>query len=435
MGGTERALAARRIARWVLLFALACATTGAPALLAPELLLPLEKRAEQARGLRFYEPTEARLVSREALDELLEDAITRVYTPDLVRADERVKKAVGLLPEQADLWGALLEFQSDAVVGFYAPRDEQLYVVAGPGEGRGGDLLGTDVDQVLIHELIHVLQARHTDLIDVTLGLIDHDDLGFALGALLEGDATWAGYRDASLSYGLPMPSPAQMADEFEANWSEDAFRDVPRVVREGFVLQYPTGYALVTRIVDAGGIAALDAALLDPPLTSEELLHPERYLDPFRREPLLFLRLEEARIAPSPDCEIVGGNTFGEFGLRVWAQERRMGASAAAVAAAGWDADRAVVFDCPSGPAFAWLVQFESEAKAREFAGMAREVARPSTHVDELGVRVLLSSNLEEDGREAALRETESEVYAALSAYLKARPEILTRARELRGR
>lgn len=395
----------------------------------------MERRAEQARGLRFLAPIQARIVSREELDDLLEAVTTGVYSPDLLRADERVKKTVGLLPEQADLWGALLEFQSDAVVGFYAPRDGRLYVVARSEHKRADPLLGADVEQVLIHELIHVLQARHTNLIDVSLGLVDHDDLAFALGALLEGDATWAGYRDASLSYGLPMSSPAQVAAEFEANWSEEEFREVPRLVREGFVLQYPTGYALVTRIVDAGGIPALDAALLDPPLTSEELLHPERYLDPFLREPLRFLRLDAARIAPSPDCEVVGQNTFGEFGLRIWAQERRLGASEAAAAAAGWDADRAVVFDCPSGSAFAWLVQFESAARAGEFAAIARRVARLSTQVDERDARVLLSANLEEFGRDAALRGTATEAYATLSAYLEARPEILARARELRGR
>jgi len=345
-----------------------------------------------------------------------------------------VKKTLGLLPADADLWEALLGFQSGAVEGLYAPLDGRLYIVAEPGRKTDEVLLAGALDQVLVHELVHALQAIHADLIDVTIGLVDHDDLAFALGALLEGDATWAGYRDDELSYGLPMPDPGQVASEFETYWSGEEHQEVPRLVRESLVLPYPVGYALVTQIFEAGGVAALNAALMDPPLTSEEVLHPERYLDPTLRGPLLLLRLETEPIAPSQECATVGANSFGEFGLRIWAQERGMASAEAAAVAEGWDADRAVVFDCPTGTAFAWLMQFGSEAKAREFAETARHLARPSTRVDGSGSRVLLWANLSQAGRDAALLETESRSYRDLSEYLDARPEILERTRRLRS-
>ncbi len=434
MGGRKGSCPGRCPGLWVLAAALACAA-GVPAFLPPEVLRPLEDRAERARGLLFREPVEAQLVSRGKVEAVVAESIARVYTPEIRRTDERVKKALGLLPADADLWEALIEFQADAVAGFYAPLDGQLYVVAEPGRQADGVHLGQGVDQVLVHELVHALQAIHADLIDVTLGLLDHDDLAFALGALLEGDATWAGYRDDYLSYGLPIPPPEELASDFETHWSEEQHQEVPRLVRESLVLMYPAGYALVTQIVDAGGVAALDAALLDPPLTSEEVLHPERYLDPSDRGPLRFLQLETERIAPSPECTTVGANSFGEFGLRIWAQERGMAGPEAAAAAEGWDADRAVVFDCPTGTAFAWLMQFGSAAKAREFAEIARRLARPSTRVDDSGTRVVLWANLAQDGRDAALLETESRVYRDLSEYLDARPEILGRTRALRSR
>ena len=432
MGGRNGSSPGRRLGLWVLAAALACATS-VPVFLPPETLQPLEGRAERARGLLFREPVGARLVPREKLEALLAESIGRVYTPELRRADEKVKKTLGLLPADADLWEALLEFHSDAVAGFYAPLDGQLYVVGEPGSPTGEAHLGRAVDQVLVHELVHALQAIHADLIDVTLGLVDHDDLAFALGALLEGDATWAEYRDDALSYGLAIPRPEQVASDFEAYWSGEQDPEVPRLVREGLVLLYPAGYALATQIHDAGGVAALDAALVDPPLSSEDVLHPERYLDPSGRGPLLFLQLETERLAPSSECTTVGTNSFGEFGLRIWAQERGMAGPEAAAAAEGWDADRAVVFDCPTGTAFAWLMQFGSAAKAREFAETARRLARPSTQVAAAGTRVLLSANLVQGGRDVALLETESRIYRDLSEYLDARPEILERTRALR--
>jgi hypothetical protein len=432
MGAGQRT--SRWLGLWVVAVVVAC-SAGVPAFLPSEALWPLQGRTEQVRGLLFAEPIQARLVSRGEVEVLLADAMGRAYTPELCRRDEMVKKAVGLLPPEADLWGALLGFQSNALVGFYAPLDGKLYLVAEPGRESGEALLGAEADRVLVHELVHALQATHSDLIDVTLGLLDHDDLAFALGALLEGDATWAGYRDDALRYGLPMPPPEQVASEFEMIWSGSEHKEVPRLVRESLVLQYPAGYALVTRILDAGGVAALDAALEDPPLASQDVLHPERYLDPSRRGPVLFLQLETERIAPSSECTTIGTNIFGEFGLRIWAQERGMGSSEAAALAEGWEADRAVVFDCPTDRVFAWLMQFESKAKAREFAETARRLARSSTRVDDLGTRVLLWANLAQSGRDVALLETESRSYRDLSEYLDARPEILERTRELRSR
>jgi hypothetical protein len=434
MGKRARRYRGRHRRVWILAALLACAP-GAPASLPPEILQTLAARAERARGLLFSESIPARLISRGQVEALLAKEIGRVYTPELRRKDEMAKKTLGLTPAAADLWASLLAFQSDAMVGFYDALDGQLYLVVEPGRESGEALLGGDVERVLMHELVHALQATHSDLIGVTLALLDHDDLAFAIGALLEGDATWAGYRDEALTYALPMPRPEEVASEFETDWSAPEYRAVPRIVREALVLQYPAGYALVTQIVDAGGIAALDAALLDPPLTSEEVLHPEHYLDPSRRGPLLFLQLEAERIAPSSDCTAIGANTFGEFGLRIWAQERGVRKPEAVALAEGWDADRAVVFDCPKGRAFAWLMQFESEARARGFAEVARRVARSSTRVDEWGTRVLLWANLARGGREAALLETESEIYRDLHQYLDARPEILERARSLRGR
>jgi len=425
-------LPGRRLGLWLLAVAVAC-SAGAPAFLSPEALRPLQGRVERTRGLQFDQPIQARLVSREKIEALLTETIGRVYSPEVCRVDGEVKKTLGLLPPDADLWKALLEFHSEAVVGFYAPLGDELYVIAEADKRKREAPLEGNVEEVLVHELVHALQAIHTDLIDVTLGLLEHDDLAFAIGALLEGEATWAGFRDEALTYGLPMPRPERITAEFEAGWVGEEHTEVPRLVREGLVLQYPAGYALVTQILEAGGLAALDAALLDPPLTSEEILHPEQYLDPSRRPPLRLLQLDAERIAPSPECREMGRNTLGEFGLRIWAQERGMGRAEAAGAAEGWEADRAVVFDCPTRRAFAWLLQFESEGRAREFAETARRLARPSTRGDDLGDRVLLWTNLSRGGRDVALVETESRGYRDLSEYLRDHPEILERTRALR--
>ena len=88
---------AGRLGSWVLAVVLAC-SAGAPALLAPEDLRPLQGRTERARGLRFGEPIRARLVSRGKVEALLAEAISRIYPREIFEKDEIVKKTLGLLP-------------------------------------------------------------------------------------------------------------------------------------------------------------------------------------------------------------------------------------------------------------------------------------------------------------------------------------------------
>jgi hypothetical protein len=285
-----------------------------------------------------------------------------------------------------------------------------------------------------VHELAHVFQAAHSRLGDVTLGLRDQDDLGFALGALLEGDALWTSHRDAELREGTPPPSAEAYALEMGASWAEAAYPDVPRLVREPIILQYTLGYALAVQLAERGGAAALHAALLDPPLSSEQLLHPERWLDPATRDAPTFLALPET---PAGGCEPLAAATVGELGLRIWLAERRGGASAREAPAAGWDGDRVQAYQCAEGIAFAWWLRFDGAADAQEFAVVAADAVQglaDEPRVDRAGADVWISAGLPEAERARLRAEGRAHERADLGAFLAAHPDVIERARERRA-
>jgi hypothetical protein len=198
---------------------------------------------------------------------------------------------------------------------------------------------------------------------------------------------------------------------------------------------QYPLGYSLSHELVSRGGVAALTAALDDPPLTSEELIHPERYLERSKRRPLALF--PEASDAFAPECESVVSTSYGELGLGVWLAEMGLAEPAARAAADGWDADRAWLLDCPGGRALAWLIQLDTEPEAAELHAAALRANRPHSLADaqleQESRRVLLSVGLGKMARRVLLYDLPLERYDGLRALLRERPEILLRAKAVR--
>lgn len=416
------------------LLTLSCTGLGERTEVPSDRLAVLGRRVEAARELRFRAPVAAESITPEAVPALLAAELDLGTPPAQLRREEALAKALGLLPADADLRTLLLTWQSQAVAGFYSPAGHRLFVVEGSGGAGGSEESG-----VLVHELGHALQDQHTRLLDARMGIRENDDLIFALGAFLEGDALWTELRDEASTTGFPQSSGRDFAARFAVD--APAGLGVPRIVRESFLRQYPLGYELAAELVERGGVAALTAALSDPPLSSEELLHRERYLVPSQRRPLAWFPEATSGFAPEAGCEAVSSTSLGELGLGVWLIERGTSEAEAEAAAEGWDGDRAWLLDCPRGPAVAWLVQLDRAHDARELeAAAARSdwavgprLAAPP-RIERLGTRVLISSALEADGRQYLLERLEAQRYDGLAALLRDRPEIFERAAEQRG-
>lgn len=409
-------------------------------------VLALARRAEDARGLHFRETVDTRLLDPGEAQRLLASELDAAYPDDALARDARAAGWLGLLPTDTDLRGTILRFGGEAVVGFYAPVRRRL-VVIGRAWPEAGAAARLELEGVVVHELAHALQDQHGDRIAAVLGLRGQDDLAFALGAFLEGEALFVEYADAEAAGGGARPPADELARRLGTRTAEAEYPDVPRAVREPFLLQYPLGYALVDALVAAGGTARLDAAALDPPLSSEQLLHPEKYLDPAQRELPLFLRLP-ADVAPD-GCRELQRQSYGELSLRIWLRERAAArggdpdAPEVAAAADGWAGDRAVAFACDDRGAFGWLVRFDTAPDAEEFAGSASRAVEGlqaaadlagAARIERRGADVLVSAGLGRAARGRLLDEVQATVYPDLASFLAAHPEVLEEARRLRA-
>ena len=83
----------------------------------------------------------------------------------------------------------------------------------------------------------------------------------------------------------------------------------------------------------------AVDDAYRNPPVSTEQILHPQK----FRAEPDHPTLVEFGDLEPGEGWRELGQNVLGEFQIRVMLRRQR-----GEVAAEGWDGDRYAVFEGP---------------------------------------------------------------------------------------
>jgi hypothetical protein len=268
----------------------------------------------------------------------------------------------------------------ERVSGFYTWGSDTVTLV---------DRRGLVRRPLLAHELAHALQDQHDDLRAISRRARERGaDADLALDAAVEGEAHAVAaavlVRDAGLDRLLPperWPPPRLLAllgyRAAHALGLKPAptSGEPPPVERDRFLAPYIEGIAFVREVVRArgGGLRALDGVLSDPPASSEQALHPEKYLASRRDAP----RDVAAPPPPGEGWRLVSSNTVGEWGLRAELSERLPRAEARR-AAAGWGGDRRAVYAKPGERRVrVTSTVWDTEGDAREFAIAARAAAR----------------------------------------------------------
>lgn len=331
----------------------------------------IARAVERIRGLQATGPYTRSLMTQAELRAYQEKKFEQDYTPEEARQDTLTLAAFDLLPRDFNLREFLLDLYTEQIAGFYDPDTKQFFVIS---EQRQPGVLER---VTFAHEYTHLLQDQHFDL--VALGFTDDerkrpkdldDDAMLARRALVEGDATLT-----QLFYLRDLPR-AEQLEWFEAvqRQPSEVFDRAPRAIREELTFPYEAGLTFVQALYGEGGWEAINAAFRDPPASTEQILHPEKYRS---REQPIRVTLPPLTDTLGSGWQLVDENVLGEFYLRVYLEER-LSDLRAEEAAAGWGGDRyAVYWNEGAGQdllvlALAW----DSEAEAQEFVAAYREYA-----------------------------------------------------------
>jgi hypothetical protein len=363
-----------------------------------DLVAAVALRLEAARHLALKHPVPTRALGPAEIAAAIDADLRRTFPPGDRERTEATYELVGLVPSGTRLEPAMERMLTTQLAAFYDPHAKVLVVakqaVVGRGAGlrlfttvTGRDLMG---ELVVSHELTHALQDQYWGLpADSEPATASNTDRLLARRALLEGDATWASF--ATVSGGtLDDATRARVLRQMNGLSAElaTALPDVPSLLRDALAFQYQGGTIFVDRLLARGGWAAVDRAEADPPVSTEQVLHPERYLAARRDEPTPVV-LGMTPGLRSAGYQLVLADTLGELVMRSLFA-RVFPFEQAARIAEGWDGDRLVTFARGQDLVVAWMSVWDSERDAVDFADSITR-AVPATSVQRRGRRVLV--------------------------------------------
>ncbi|MGD1995916.1 MAG: hypothetical protein PVH62_03990 [Anaerolineae bacterium] len=295
-----------------------------------------EEEVAALRGLEPLSPIPRWILTETQLRRRLADDYQGEEWREASRSLAVTLAALDLLDPGSDLsrlWRSIYEEQ---VVGFYLPPDGEIYLVSNT------TVLGALERLVFVHEFAHALQDQHYGLEGLGLQATDqythYADRNQAIRALVEGDAALIQERYVERYFS---PGDVLAFRQAAARASHVTLDSAPRVVRE--VLQFPYTYGrdFVAALYERGGWRAVDGAYADPPVSSEQILHPQRYLS---GDPPLSVSLSPLTATLDSDWRLVYDAPVGEFLLLLHLEGCLDGPEAAA-AAEGWGGDRCLVY------------------------------------------------------------------------------------------
>jgi hypothetical protein len=337
----------------------------------------IEHGLERIRGLQFTSRVPMEVKSADELRTYLRAELERQYAPEEIRGLQRVYERLGLLAPGVNLGEALLKLYTAQIAGFYDPQVGKLFLVPSgvPSVGWAVGLLEFVLrrdlvnEMLLAHELTHALQDQHFG----TLAAADdptNDDRSLAMHAVLEGDATLAGF--AYLFGGLPENSLIELVDRLGAIPAEVEAQlpDTPPVLRESLIFQYAAGSRFVALAYLRGGWQAVNAILASPPTSTEQILWPEKYF--VRRDPPVEVRL--GGLGGYEKWTTLEENTMGALAVRILL-EGFIDSTRADHIASAWEGDRFIAFARGEDFNLYWMTSWESDDTAREFFAAESQV------------------------------------------------------------
>ncbi len=302
--------------------------------------------------MRYKTPPRSAMRSREQVRAYLVSKLDEELTPARRHGLESGYRLFGLLPDTIELRSLLLDIYTEQVAGYYDPDSATFFGVAGADRSQ--------LRLVLAHEMVHALQGQYLPLDSILKATANNDRLT-AAQAILEGQATltslevlapgqdvskdpmfWELYRDQVQQQQTTMP----------------IFARAPLLIRQSLIFPYLDG-AEFMHWWEASQHA--DTLPYGPrmPVSTEQILHPERYEHGDAPVPLTFAE-------PGGIYE----DALGENEIRVLIATLAGSDEVQTVMPIGWGGDRFRVYDTREGPALIWYAVWDDGRSRDRFLG-----------------------------------------------------------------
>jgi hypothetical protein len=265
-----------------------------------------------------------------------------------------------------DLETLYAQASTDYLAGFYSAEEELLVIVGKPDTGDLEDEL------ILSHEYVHSFQDQAFGFKAFeNLEEEEQSEYDLTVPCIFEGDATVASYRYMASTHGEDWlrDLAAAASDRTVIPASDQVASDsIPIALARYFAFRYLQCPIFVEAILDKGGWDGVNALYARVPVTSEQVLHSEKYLS---NEGPSNLGLRDLSSAIGEDWTRVHVDRFGEFDVYNYLASFEGGMRAARDAAAGWAGGWLTLYQSVAGPEASLVhisLEWDTEAEFGEF-------------------------------------------------------------------
>jgi hypothetical protein len=306
----------------------------------------LMKKLESLRGLKFKTPLVLREGTRKEYAAYVLENAKKVYGADLSSAEKGLK-ALGLIPPKLRL---------DVAITAQAGLGAKVFCT-------GGEVVLLDPkagDEWILNKM--------------DLGLVDQH-FPSQISKSFDSQMAWAALRmgDAEVvkhliwtSNKITDETVKKVADEtlaWEKGESKLASAVVPRLFVRTADFTWRRGAVFALTLYAR---AALDKTYARPPESTEQIIHPEKYIN--QEKPILFIPRKTADFLGENGFKQIYSTVFGELGVALLLETHFPQENLASVSE-GWGGDSLTVFQKEGSPPLVlWLTDWDTEEDAIEF-------------------------------------------------------------------
>ena len=260
-------------------------------------------------GLKLLHPVPCDLISKDKVNEFLKKRVKEATTPEEIRAEELTLKKFGFVPPDFNLEQTTIDLLTEQAAAFYDYDRKKLFVTETTSPETQAP--------VLAHELSHAIADQNFNLGKFIRQGRKSDDAATARLAIMEGQATWlmSEYLAHKLGQSLK-DSPAlvrMMSALADSSGQYPVYDSAPLYLRQTLIFPYTKGMLFQQAVIEHGGAGAFAEVFRNPPVSTQQILHPEKY---FQSVQPAMPALPEVKL-PRGFKSVVGGS-LGELDHQV---------------------------------------------------------------------------------------------------------------------
>ena len=306
------------------------------------------KETSTLRQLAVLRPVQSSMQSRTEIERAVVKNLDEDTSAADMHAAEVTLKKLGLAPPDFQYRALMIRLLTEQVAGYYEPKTRQFHLA---------DWIDAEGQKpVMAHELTHALQDQHFDLRRFEHWPKGDSDAELAAHALIEGDATLAMVMYISSS---PIRALTFLKSLGSMGVDTKELDQAPRVIRESLLFPYQEGLNWTRALYKQGGWSQVSQAFTTLPQSTEQIMHPEKYLAheaPVKvtLADLTSLLNDSMQMRPGAKTAVtwkrILSDVNGEWGTYLLLDQFLKSPADSRRAAAGWAGDRYAIYESSAG-------------------------------------------------------------------------------------